>query len=450
MRRIASFGTAVVLLISLSCAAPSVRGITPSPFSKNISFSILEDYDKGEDLEQVAADFALFRELGITTWRGSFGWDDYEPSREVYDFAWLHRFAELARRNGIALRPYIGYTPEWAAAQGGTDEDVWNNPPARIDDWYHFVFNLASAMRQHTNVLSFEIYNEENARMWWDGSPGKYNEVLKSGSDAVRAARGNDQVLFGGMTYPDLPWIEAACVTFGNGRTFDVLPIHAYPETWTERNVTVENYLDQGTPGYFHEDFLPEVDQGCGAKPIWLNEIGFATTPGKKTERDQANWWARAFATFLADPRVEHLGIYEIKEPEQTTGVIGETENYYLGITYHDRRRKLAFHTVKRLVSLLDTGSITVADRELEVEVIKGTKGELYHHLFIRPDGRQVLFVWDKSGAPTVQVTLAQRGTQATEYALDGTGAPYRAFDGKMLQNIQLTPGDVRIFEIAP
>jgi len=57
--------------------------------ARRISFSILEDYDKEEDLAEVAKDFAPFRELGITAWRGSFGWDDYEPSRGHYVFRWL-------------------------------------------------------------------------------------------------------------------------------------------------------------------------------------------------------------------------------------------------------------------------------------------------------------------------------------------------------------------------
>lgn len=155
-------------------------------------------------------------------------------------------------------------------------------------------------------------------------------------------------------------------------------------------------------------------------------------------------------ATFLAHPRIEHLGIYEIKEPERSTEVIGEKENYYLGITYPDRRKKLAFHTIKRLISLLDTGAITVADGDVAVEVIEGERGKLYHHLFIRPDDSQVLFLWDKSGSPMVQVRLPRRGTRVIEYALDGTGSPYRAFDGTTLYNVALMAGEVRIFEIKP
>jgi hypothetical protein len=102
MRR---FGTCAVILLTLA-AGWAADAQSPGE-RKPVSFAILEDYDKGDDLKEVAADFALFEALEIRTWRGSFGWDDYEPSRGRYDFAWLHRFAELARTHRIELRPYI-------------------------------------------------------------------------------------------------------------------------------------------------------------------------------------------------------------------------------------------------------------------------------------------------------------------------------------------------------
>lgn len=448
MRTISTPMLAALFLLSVSCSAPSVRETSREVFHKPISFSILEDYDKGADLAQVEADFRLFKELGVTTWRGSFGWDDYEPERGVYDFAWLHQFARLAARHHITLRPYIGYTPSWAATEGRTDAAPWNNPPARVEDWYRFVLELVSDMGQHDNVLSFEIYNEQNSPLWWDGSVEEYAQVLTHGSEAIRSAEGDGLILMGGITYPDVEWLEKACTALADEQAFDVLPLHAYPETWDD--LPVETFLDQHMPGFFHETFILSADQECGTKPIWINETGFATTPGKKTERDQANWWARAIATFVADRRVEHIGIYEIKDRPITADVIGEPENHYLGLTYPDRTKKLAFNTVKRLVALLNTGVIAVADDAAAVSVLAGEKGALYHHFFIRPDGRQVVLLWDRSAAPLLYVTLPRPGTHAIEYALDGTGSRYMNFDGERLLDVQLAPGDVRIFEITP
>ena len=98
----------------------------------------------------------------------------------------------------------------------------------------------------------------------------------------------------------------------------------------------MENYLGPA----FRGGFVAEADRRCGRKPIWINETGFATTPGK-SEKDQAEWWARAVATFLAEPRVEQIGIYEIKDQQPGTEVIGDTPNYYLGLIRRDAARSL-------------------------------------------------------------------------------------------------------------
>ncbi|MBJ6752742.1 beta-galactosidase [Geomonas sp. Red421] len=427
--------------------SPAFRGPSPaSAITKRISFAILQDYPKGESLKEVAGDFQIMKELGVTTWRGSFSWIDYEPQRGRFDYAWLHRFLDLAAKEGIMLQPYLAYTPEWAARGGGTDRVDWNDPPRHIEDWRRFVSRTVTELKPYRNIESYEVYNEENVKQWWDGTAADYNQVLRVASEVIRKAAPLKLVIMGGMVWPDVAWVRQACATYGNAARFDVIPIHAYPETWTPQSVTVENYLDQGRPGFFRREFLPVVDQACSGKPIWLNEVGYATPPGK-SEPDQANWWARAFATFLADPRVEHLGIYQIRDRKPQAKVIGESENYYLGLLKADRKKKLAFHTVKRLLALLNAGSLTVADNQLAVEVTEGKKGELYQHLFVRPDGRQVLFVWDKKESPTLRIRT-RPGATVTEYSLDGTPMPFTSFDGRVLSQVRLTPGMVRIFEI--
>jgi hypothetical protein len=99
LQRILTSITALILLAASVVGCPAIRSIPSDArggaavqtesahVTKQVSFSILEDYDKGEDLDEVAEDFALMQELDVTTWRGSFGWGDYEPARGKYDFA---------------------------------------------------------------------------------------------------------------------------------------------------------------------------------------------------------------------------------------------------------------------------------------------------------------------------------------------------------------------------
>jgi hypothetical protein len=432
-------------LVALGAACAPAR--TPPPVTKPISFAVLEDYDKGTDLAIVARDFELFRELGVPAWRGSFGWDDYEPAPGAYDLAWLADFAALADRMGIALRPYLGYTPAWAA-RSGRDDQAWNDPPRSLGDWSRFVETVARTLARSPSLRSYEIYNEENVPLWWDGTAEEYAAVLRAGAASVRRSDPDARVLLGGMVWPDLGWLEHACAggpqAAPSGAPFDVLPFHAYPETWTPDSVTVERYLD---PGYARE-FLPAADSLCGRRPIWINETGFATTPGKP-ERAQAAWWARAFATFLAAPRVEHLGIYEIRDQRLDTPVIGDAPNYYLGLVRRDGTKKPAFATVRMLVGLFGQDSITVADGDLDVRVTGGKTGELYHHLFIRPDGRRLAFVWDRTGSPTVELRFRHGIGPVTLYELDGSRRRWTGASRRAIRDVPLTAGGVRIFVAA-
>jgi polysaccharide biosynthesis protein PslG len=133
-----------ILILLTACAPPSIPA-PAGPTFKPLSFAILEDYDKGADLDSIARDFGLLRELGVPAWRGSFGWDDYEPERGRFDFTWLRRFAALADSSGIALHPYLGYTPAWAGA-GGRDDQAWNDPPRSAADWQAFAAAIAGAL----------------------------------------------------------------------------------------------------------------------------------------------------------------------------------------------------------------------------------------------------------------------------------------------------------------
>jgi polysaccharide biosynthesis protein PslG len=425
----------VVLFAAMAVAVLNGRAQSSVRLVKPVSFAILEDYDKGDDLAEVDKDFELFNELDIRTWRGSLGWDDYEPQRGRLEFAWLHRFAELAAKRGIQLRPYLGYTPEWAGRRG-RDGDAWNDPPANFQRWSRFAAALARAMRVHPNVVSYEIYNEENVRQWWESTAQTYARTLLTASSAIRSSHAS-AILLGGLVFPDSDWIEMVCSVPGVGRSFDVLPFHAYPETWTPPGVSVESYLDG------LQDFLEVADRTCGRKSIWINETGFATVPGR-SERDQAAWWVRAVATFLSAPRIEHIGVYEIKDLAPERAAIGDAPNYHLGLTRTDRSKKLAFYTVDLLTDLLDVGSLEIADEEAIVMGPVATDS----HMFRRPDGDRVLFLWTRTGSATVSVRLKTPGAAVIHYELDGRPSPYAGFDGTTIRDIALVAGEPRIFRV--
>jgi hypothetical protein len=105
---------------------------------------------------------------------------------------------------------------------------------------------------------------------------------------------------------------------------------------------------------------------------------------------------------------------------------------------------------VDLLTDLLDTGTLTVADSEVEVILNEQSDKYFYYHLFKRPDGAQVLFVWDRVNSPTVTIRLQTPGSSAERYSLSGEATAYPGFDGTTLKDIRLRAGDVQIFRINP
>jgi hypothetical protein len=181
-------------------------------------------------------------------------------------------------------------------------------------------------------------------------------------------------------------------------------------------------------------------------KPLWINETGYATTPGR-TETDQARWWVRAAATFAGEPRIEHIGIYEIKDLPADRPAIGDAPNYHLGLTRTNREKKLAFRTVARLVSMLGSSPITPHDEGVSITAVP-SDADVYRHYLVRRDGRQLLFLWTRRSRAVVTVQLRSRASRVIEYAIDGTVA--RTSTIGALESIPLEPGDVRFFEIEP
>jgi hypothetical protein len=221
----------------------------------------------------------------------------------------------------------------------------------------------------------------------------------------------------------------------------DAIPFHAYPETWTPPDVDLERYLGP----QFNTGFIRSADETCGRRPIWINETGFATTEGV-SEQAQAEWWVRAIASFAAQPRVEEIGVYEIKDLRPDREAIGGTPNYHLGLLHADRSRKPAFATVKMLASMFSQPFSI--EPPVVHRLVPDDGGDLFAYGFRLVDGRQLLVLWAKRAAMRVDVTIAQHATKARERMLDGGASQARTIERDTLADVALVPGSVRLFEL--
>ncbi len=420
----------------------------PTPITRTVSMSTREDWDKGDDLNDVALDFALVNDLGVDELIMSIGWDDYEPTQGNYDFVWLGQFASLAATYGIKLRPYICYTPEWA---GNGD---WNSPPTDYNEWNDFCSALGTALSGHANVVSYEIWNEWNDEQWWAGTYSEYVDLLEVGSAALKAADTDADIVMGGLTYAHWEPIDA-CTQGTVEQAYEIVAVHCYRE-WYGKRDPLEGFFD----AQWTDWFVPTVNNNGEGEPIWFNEVGFSTLD--RGEAAQRFYFARAVPYLFGDDlslgEVDHFDAYEIKDVDPNDPVIGPEDIRYLGLCNFDRTEKLAFDTVAMWVGLMDDETITSPKNdEVSLEATSGRFGDNYHYLIYRDEGggatSQVLTIYDKRNSLTCEATLTIAGSTVTLWNQDGTSQDWTSHldvTGLIISDIPIVANEATILEIMP
>lgn len=443
--------TMALVLTASPILPPSIAGAQTRDLSEDLPsievfFSTNEDYDiayygTSSGLEEVEKDFQLIKEMGVDTLRISISWSNYEPLPGVFrHLSWLHDFVDLADEYGITLMPYFCYAPSWATANGR-----WNGPPRDLDRWYRFVYRIVDEFKDQ--IDTWEIWNEQDIREWWDGNLNDYAQLLRVGAQAVRDAQPEATVIMGGLTQPN-PFYVGRLIDLGLAEAFDVAPVHMYAESWTRRRV--DDYLTRF-------DEMADVLQTRGyGQPLWINEMGYPTVDGR-TEEDQANFIRRAVATLMATGHIEMISWYEVKDLRPDIGVIGDHFNYHLGLSDIHRNKKLGFYTYRNLVQLFNREPLEILTEQIGVEAKDqtGPSSTTYvtHHAFRRQsDGKVFLFAWliPPANEIVADFTLPFDIAEVKEYDLKGEMHQRVSFAANRLHVVHLHRDAPRLFELIP
>jgi hypothetical protein len=245
-------------------------------------------------------------------------WPDLEPQRGVYSQSWLSYYDQIfkALPPGTKILIDVVDSPSWET--GSSDE---HQPPANPDDYAAFVGYLAQ--RWGSRVAAYEIWNEEDAGIWWTGgpNPAAYAQLLKATYPVIKAAEPKATVVLGGMTGNDYPFLEGVYAAGGKG-SFDAVGVH----TDTACDIDSPYEFLRGADGRMVPDsFLAyrEVHavmaaNGDGGKQIWMTELSWRTTsatcpegawagqkPEGVSEAEQATDLSEAYHCLAQDPYVK-------------------------------------------------------------------------------------------------------------------------------------------------
>jgi hypothetical protein len=324
-------GVALALAFLLSISLPSHASAVEPGVVSDLSWGI-----SSADKQKTATAMV---DAGVRWTRIGIGWHDMEPSKGSYS-SWNLQdddaAVQAAHNAGVKIVLDVLETPQWAS--GSTNKYAAPKNPQDLADFMSFLAN-----RYQGKVQAYEIWNEENISRFWPSGPNAaaYTQLLKASYPAIKAADPSAQVVFGGVSTNDYPYIEAAYAAGAKGY-FDVMAVHPYtcksPDSYSLNGSRISQYSYLG----YREVHNSMVAAGDN-KPIWFTEMGWSSRSGSPCtavdEQTQASYLTRAYQLAEQDPYVQVALWYMFREVSWS----GSTDVDGYGLMHNDFTPKPAY-----------------------------------------------------------------------------------------------------------
>lgn len=306
----------------------------------------------------------------------------------------------------------------------------------------------------------------------WRGSAKQFSTMFRSGAAAVRLADPGVAVVLGGMAdWSSSRFFKALSARDGFVRSFDVLNLHGYLETWDD--TPAEEYPDR-IAGYAN---ALQKHRGRNRPDIWLAEFGYSSlrntadrpTAGGSAAFEHEHTPIQAVALLrhhvlaLAVQQLSLTAWFRIRDLDPSESVIGDNQNRHFGIIDAAGNPKPAFEALRLWNRLFDQ---PVRRLDLPQELPKQSAAAL--HLFERKDGTIIAAGWlprnsaggDSRLAETacrderreiVMLRLPFAAGRVKIFDNAGTAEPrLRGVEDGVLTNVELSAEDIFLAEVQP
>ena len=160
---------------------------------------------------QLSTILRQFQAGGLTYVRADLSWSGVQQQPDgAYDWSRTDAFASALASSGLRWYPVVAYSTTWS---GVTKGDLFSRPADPAD---YAAFVAAAAQRYGPNgsfwaahpelpklpMTHYELWNEENARMFWreqDTAPEAYADLYATARDALHAVDPDAKAIVGGL-----------------------------------------------------------------------------------------------------------------------------------------------------------------------------------------------------------------------------------------------------------
>ena len=439
----------------------------------NMPVGLCEDYpEETTTMEIIKNDFEFLKKHDIKFMRISFGWDAIESQEGKFDWLFWDEYVRMAVDDyGITLLPYICYVPMWASTGAKDTLYFWNYPPKDNEPWRDFVKTLVN--RYKDRIKTWELWNEPDIWIYWQGNREQFADFMRVGAEAVREADPSAKIVFPGIAY-DPEFIKDIFKNWGMSKYFDIINMHNYYETWHRHPIEqITNYVNE----------VADVVWRYGNnQPLWIAEVGYSTFRKDARVSDsysayydyehspeyQAVHLFKTLSLVAATEKVSAVAWYELKDLPPSENVIGDNDNNrYLGVAYPDYKEKPAARALKFFNDLFSKKYRNGNDK-LKVDRI--VRSESVVNAFENEDGSFIVTAWiqtsvpgknkeDKSGmvkdtrkeSINIKLLSSLKG-DVTLYDELGNKKEFKNYDKSdnalTLKDVELEGGKIAVFEI--
>lgn len=247
-------------------------------------------------------------------------WNQVEPNRNQWDWGGTDLLVNSYAQKQMNLLGLLGYSVAWA--NGGSGNASVFGPPSDLDAWQAYV--QATVTRYKDRIHTWEIWNEPDVAMFWNGQDGGdpvvYQQLLQRAYQAIKAVDPSATVMNGGLTGTERgATFLNTLINNGGGAYLDAVAFHGYVA-----NGSVDDL-------FYYNTIWPLVRQARqhAGKPLWITEYGWSSGSSggsaAGSEAAQENLIARQFAMLFDLGDVAHVFIFQFKDPNNQPNSFGLT-----------------------------------------------------------------------------------------------------------------------------
>lgn len=374
-----------------------------------------------ETLDRGFANYDSYKEyvvpLGIRRIRLQGGWATTEREQGRYDFRWLDRVIDDARRRGLEILLETSYgNPVYP---GGGNRGLGGGFPTSdeaLAAWDKWVQTMAT--RYQRKVRDWEMWNEPDGNK--NHTPEMTADLNIRTAKIIKRVIPDARIAGGVICGPKPEWTEAWLkrVTQQQEESlFTWFVYHGYT-----RNPDQGHYENVEKLKMLFQQYAPKIE-------LWQGEagtqsefcLGGALSKYPWTELTQAKWQTRRMLGDLGHD-VESL-VFSMADLDYNRWEgyrLGDMDRYGLVKTdkqYRLLKVKMAYYAVQNVVAVFDDTWVRLPDLACDVQCAKETAWYAYKNA---DDGRKLLVFWDISSVPsngneTVPATFTLQGAAFTE-----------------------------------